>query len=108
MRSQGHGRSAKVDEGKLFAVSGEYGSINESSAAAFQINSMYEGEEERSSGIPQPLEANEESIKETMEEQLVSRGGEPPETGKTETKKQKSVEVNKSSASRVDTETPVV
>jgi hypothetical protein len=69
---------------------------------------MYEGEEERSSGIPQPLEANEESIKETMEEQLVSRGGEPPETGKTETKKQKSVEENKSSASRVDTETPVV
>ena len=42
------------------------------------------------------MEQKEESIKETNEEQLVSRGGEPPESSKTETKV---LEENKSAAS---------
>ena len=71
------GRTSGQERAPQFAAAGEY-ELNQSSASAIPINSMYEGEEERKAAIPQPLDDDKK------EEQKLEE--EPIATGVTETK----------------------
>ena len=52
----------------MFASKGEY-ELNQSSASAIPINSMYDGEDERKAAIPPPIESNEDVIKEEQKQE---------------------------------------
>lgn len=78
-----------MDNSKLFAAKGEY-DLNQSSAGVIPINSMYDGEEDRTAAIPPPLDGTEEKIDEAPEETAhVSdhKEEQAPATMETETKK---------------------
>ena len=91
-----HGRT--TEDAKMFSSSqrGVFGELNQSSATAIPINSMYDGEEERKAAIPPPLEEKveeeeviEETRREEVNEDVADSKEQVPDTQETAVKQEK-------------------